>query len=112
MTIRPIDLQVLIPKAAEVNRVSHTQEIQAQIQQQQFTTQLKQSIRSRQKRVLESDETEGQRIQYELGSRGRGRKEARNKSDKDDKVSDQGTLKEEVSSLSKHGLGGHIDIKT
>jgi hypothetical protein len=109
MTIRPIDLQVLIPKASEVNRVSHMQEIQSQNQQQQFMTQFKQAIQNRQKRVLETKESEGQRIQSDQNSRGRGR---RQDAHKDRQASNHENTKEEGTDCLNAALGSHIDIKT
>jgi len=109
MTIRPIDLQVLIPKASEIHRVSHTQELQSQIEQQQFASQLKQEVQKRQKRVSEANETEGQRVRTDQDSRGRGRRENPHK---DRQESDPENTKEEVIDCLNTILGCHIDIKT
>jgi hypothetical protein len=109
MTIRPIDLQVLIPKASEVNRVSHTQELQSQIEQQQFAAQFKQAVQNRKKRVLETNEAEGQRVRSDQGSRGRGR---RQDAHKEHLASDDEHTKEESTDCLNAVLGSHIDIKT
>lgn len=109
MTIRPIDLQVLIPKASEISRVSHTQEIQAQNQQQQFAAQFEQAVQTRQKRVLESNQAQGQRVRSDKESRGRGQKE---NTDKDNKRNNPEATKEEGTGYVKPGLGSHVDIKT
>lgn len=105
MTIRPMDLQVLIPKASEINRVNHIQDIQSQIQQQQFAAQFAQAVQKKQKQVLETSQTEGQRIRAKKDSRGRGSGGNKQPQQKDN-AEDDGD---------KHlnpNLGNHIDIKT
>ena len=107
MVIRPMDLQVLIPKASEINRVNHVQEIQSQIQQQQFAAQFAQAVQNRRKKVQEAKETEGQRVQAKKDSRGRGgNRQGGAEPQQQDSSEDEG---------GKHlipNLGNHIDIKT
>lgn len=108
MTIRPIDLQVLIPKASEINRVNHVQEIQSQIQQQQFASQFAQAVQNRQKQVQGTKQTEGQRVRLNKDSRGRGGNEEQSDTDSQQ----QGNTEEEAVTYINPNLGNHIDIKT
>ncbi len=109
MTIRPMDLQVLIPKASEINRVNQIQDIQSQLQQQQFAAQFEQAMQNRQKQVSGTTETEGQRIRLKKDSRGRGgggNKESGKKPQQQDAAEGEG------GKYANPNLGNHIDIKT
>lgn len=109
MTIRPMDLQVLIPKASEINRVNQIQDIQSQLQQQQFAAQFERAMQNRQKQVPGTSETEGQRIRSKKDSRGRGgggNKESGGKPQQED------TAEGEAGKYVNPNLGNRIDIKT
>lgn len=108
MIIRPMDLQVLIPKASEVNRVNQIQDVQSQLQQQQFAAQFAQAVQSRRKQVPGTTETEGQRIQLNKDSRGRG---GGNK-ESDTEPQQQNSTEEEGGKYVNPNLGNRIDIKT
>lgn len=107
MIIRPVDLQVLIPKAAELNRVNHVQEIQSQLQQQQFTAELAQALHNRPKQVQETMQKEKQRMRLDKDSRGQAgnrEQEGEQNQQSKDEVDDR--------KYANPNLGHYIDIKT
>jgi len=107
MIIRPVDLQVLIPKASEINRVNHVQEIQSQLQQQQFTAELAQALHNRPKQVQGTMQKENQRMRLDKDSRGQGG----NRGQADPEQKQQGKAEEDHKFINPQ-LGHHIDIKT
>ena len=109
MTIRPMDLQVLIPKASEINRVNHIQEMQSQLQQQQFAAEFAQAVQNRQKQVQGTKQMEGQRIRLKKDSRGRG---GRGGSHEHAAPQQQADSADEGGKYHNPNLGSHIDIKT
>lgn len=62
MSIRPIDLSVLVPKTAEVSKVEHTESRRPEVEGQQFAeTMMKQSEHSGQ-HVIQSNKTEQESV--------------------------------------------------
>lgn len=57
MTIRPIDMQTLIPRASEVSRVQHIRESQTSAQQQIAQAQVRVQAEQSQRQVMESRDT-------------------------------------------------------
>lgn len=51
MTLKSVDLQVLLPKAQEVGRIQHVQQVNEQVQQQSFAAHLLQEAEMAQKMV-------------------------------------------------------------
>lgn len=109
MTIRPIDLQVLIPKASEINRINHIQELQSQLQQQQFTAQFTEILQNRQKQVPGTADLKGQRMQLNKDSQGR-EGSSREQSGQEQRQPDNAG--DDVCKYVNPNLGNHIDIKT
>lgn len=109
MTIRPMDLQVLIPKASEINRVNQIQDMQSQLQQQQFAAQFAQAVEHRQKQVQGTAEMEGQRIRLKRESRDR-----RGRGGASEDTASQKQNEDEKEDVQYHipNLGNNIDIKT
>jgi hypothetical protein len=109
MTIRPIDMQVLIPKASELHKINPAQDIHSQIQQQQFAAQFQQVVQNRQNKVQSSHQTEGQRIGKERDSQRRGH-HGHAQQEKPDE--NQENTKDTPLKYPNPILGNHIDIKT
>lgn len=62
MTVRSIDLQVLLPKIAEANRSQPIQNQQSQTEQQQFAAQFQKKVELQKQQVLNSSKSEGSKI--------------------------------------------------
>lgn len=116
MSIRPVDLQILIPRATDVSKSQQIANQQLASQQQQFAEQWQQISASRQQKVQNTPQTEGGKIhsdtekeQQSLNKK-QGRQQHREKSsgDKDlDMNSNSGGVL-----LVDPALGHVIDIKT
>lgn len=65
MSIRPVDLQVLIPRATEVSRNQQAVEQQLNAQQQYFAQQWQQISASRQQKVQNTPKTLGGKVHCE-----------------------------------------------
>lgn len=76
MSIRPIDMQVIIPKTSEISKLQHAHLQKASEDQQQFTDQLNKQILQNQQQVVQSNQTDKTLIRDE---------EKRKKKDKDKK---------------------------
>lgn len=62
MSIRPVDLQVIIPRATEVSKTQQSSDHQIISQQQQFAEQWQQISARRQQKVQSTSETEGAKV--------------------------------------------------
>lgn len=69
MSLRNIDLQVLIPRLQEVGRVQQVQQQQGQEQQQQFAAQFRQAAELMQNKIKESPHSEKGEVQEREASR-------------------------------------------
>ncbi|HOV43475.1 MAG TPA: hypothetical protein PLE01_06140 [Syntrophothermus lipocalidus] len=107
MTVRTVDLQVLIPRSSEVARVQHNQQQANQNQQQELTAQLLQQTVRNENTINPS--LEGQkaliREREEKGKKDKKRQAAAGKTENEENKLEQGPLWESP------GLGGRIDIK-
>ncbi|WP_418790209.1 hypothetical protein [Phosphitispora sp. TUW77] len=80
MTLRPIDMQVLLPKVSEVNRNQPIQNQQDHTQQQQLAAEFQKQMDIQKHKVRNSEKSDGQRIEQETGDKASGHNEAREKS--------------------------------
>jgi len=62
LTIRPVDLQVLIPRVTEVGKTQHVTDHQDTLQQQQFAGQWQQISANRQKQVQSTTKDEDGKV--------------------------------------------------
>lgn len=62
MTVRSIDMQVLLPKIGEANRSQPIQNQQSQTEQQQFAAQFQKKIEVQKHQVQNSSKSEGSKI--------------------------------------------------
>lgn len=105
MSLRPVDLQVLLPQVSEVNRNQPVQNQQGQTQQQQFAAQLQKQAEMQRQQIQESDKTEGSKIDKEARDRHHGKGEEGGENHKNTPEDDQ---KANVKDPSKGNL---LDIK-
>ena len=69
MTIRPVDLQVLIPKVTEVGKTQHVADHQDTLQQQQFAGQWQQISAKREQQVQGRTKSEDSKVGRDDNSR-------------------------------------------
>ncbi|MBU7008296.1 hypothetical protein [Phosphitispora fastidiosa] len=65
MTLRPVDMQVLLPKVSEVNRNQPIQNQQDQTQQQQMAAQFQKQMEIQKQKVHNSEKPDGQKIEQD-----------------------------------------------
>ena len=113
MSIRPVDLQVLITRAKDVGRHRQTADQQLVNQQQQFAEQLQQIAQSRQHKVQSTPKDEGGKVQREKEreeKEERGRQSHQQHQEAMNKEDSQGG---HVMTAADDPVRGHlIDIKT
>ncbi len=73
MTLRPVDMQVLLPKVSEVNRNQPIQNQQDQTQQQQLAAQFQKQMEVQKQKVHNSEKPDGERIEQKAGEGSPGR---------------------------------------
>ena len=69
MTIRPVDLQVLIPRVTEVGKTQHVTDHQDTLQQQQFAGQWQQISAKREQQVQGTNKSEDGKVGRENNSK-------------------------------------------
>ncbi|MDR2167780.1 MAG: hypothetical protein LBE35_08045 [Clostridiales bacterium] len=94
MAIRPVDMQVMLQRAPEVNRLTNNDGSRAETQQNQFAQHFQRVRDAEQKQVVQTTEAEGRNIDPD-GSAGkekqqRGRKKTNNEKDDEEKKSNVG----------------------
>ncbi|MCL2702283.1 MAG: hypothetical protein FWE91_01575 [Defluviitaleaceae bacterium] len=62
MSIRPIDMQLVMPKAMETSRTAAAENARPANEQQQFAQQLQRNTVQEQQSVIRSNRTEGQNV--------------------------------------------------
>lgn len=107
MSIRPLDLQVLIPRTTEVSRAQQTNDHQATLQQQQNAAAQQQLSAARQQQVQRTPQSEGGRIEPDAKREGQG--QANHHSREDHHQADENDSFEGGHDPLR---GHHIDIKT
>jgi len=105
VTIRPVDLQVLLPKVQEVSRTQQVQNQGEQNQQQQFAAQLKKESQHLQQQVQNTPKSLGSRITKDQSRRNKGQ------GDLPQGRHEQEQEKEQPKDLKDPKLGNLLDIK-
>ncbi|WP_286977236.1 hypothetical protein [Candidatus Aquicultor secundus] len=72
MSIRPTDLQIIVQKAQEVERVQQSQQQQSKVQQQQFAEQLQKQHEVKERQVNSSPHADEVTIQNKSKNAGQG----------------------------------------
>ncbi|HEX3033130.1 MAG TPA: hypothetical protein VHS59_13020 [Bacillota bacterium] len=78
MTLRPIDMQTMLPKVPEVSRTQQIQNNQEQHQAQQFATEMNKQAKQAENQVQNSKETEGKSVSRDKGKPSSGREQSPN----------------------------------
>lgn len=110
VNIRSIDLQVLIPRSAEVSRVQQVTDQQNALQQQQHAAEWKQITADRQHQVQSTPKNAGGKV----GEKAR-EESKHNRRDQDknkDSAGVQSDAPEQSHDASDPVRGHHVDIKT
>lgn len=103
MSIRPMDMQVLIPKATEVSKIQQTEAHKENLQQQEFAMQLQKNMLDRQKQVQHTSESEGRKVEKDKDAKEK-QKRSRKDGDKGKKGADP--------NIDPHRRGSILDINT
>lgn len=113
MSIKPVDLQVMISRASEVERVQQIQDQQAKTGQQSFLIQNQVQVARQQEQVQKTATVAQSRVERERYRRGsKGEKEADREQAEARKKEEQGLAEEEKQNRPSHqGVGLHIDVK-
>jgi hypothetical protein len=90
MAIRPVDMQVMLQKAPEVNRLTNNDGSRAETQQNQFSQHFQRLRDAEQSQVVHTHESEGRNIDPD-GSAGK-EKQQKGKKRQGDKQKDQKIL--------------------
>lgn len=108
MSIRSIDLQVLIPRATEASKNQQTNDHQNSLQQQQQSEAWRQIAANRQHQVQNTPKSAGGKIEQER------EKEKRREQDQKKESSDHhsGAQDSSKDTIADPALGHSIDIKT
>jgi hypothetical protein len=111
MNIRPMDMQVLIPRATDVAKNQQISDQQGMQQQQQFAAEWKKIADVRQNQVQSSSKTEGEKVKAKEERQSHKRNQERAGDENQDAETD--TLEDTVNHPSPDDpLRGHrIDIK-
>lgn len=104
MSIRPIDLQVLIPRTEDIGRTQQNQQEKNQANSQKFMLQFQQQVDTRQTQVQTSQKSEQEKINQQNGER-----KQQGQKNKQQKRALQSQEKEELNDPIRGNL---IDIKT
>ena len=113
MNIRPVDLQVLVPRTIDVAKMASVHDQQAATQQQQLSANLKQAVEAKQRQVQTalSAQHDGRVGMQELDQEKRkGRRQHEGRNDRENQESEQETGSSAIPPVSM--LGHTIDIKT
>lgn len=106
MTIRSIDLQVLIPRVTEVSKTQHILDQQNALQQQQVAEQMHQLAALRQQQIQKTPKNAGGKIEDE----------AQNKNGQHNSHEKHGSSPNDEDEKQDEGVdplrGRHVDIKT
>jgi hypothetical protein len=82
LTVRSVDMQVLLPKIQEIGKNQQVQNQQDQSQQQQFAAQMQKQAELQKHRVQNSPKSEGHKIDVESEKKGHQQKKRHSDEDK------------------------------
>lgn len=106
MSIRSIDLQVLIPRSTEASRTQQQQQNSPALQQQQVSEHNQQVATARQQQVQQLDKSENKSVHRDADNK-KGREEPRKK-----RPSDKLLTEDEMQQATDPLRGKKIDIST
>lgn len=110
MNIRPMDMQVLIPRATEIAKSQNHLDQQGVLQQQQFSEQLQKMAENRQRQVQSTSKNEGGKIK---GDQEREKHPSQQQGESENTQKHAGADTAENTPSNMDPVRGHtIDIKT
>jgi hypothetical protein len=86
--LRPIDMQVLLPKAQEVAKTNYIRNDSAQNQQAMFSIELKKSKQIEEKRIQKNQESKNLRLNPDESNKRDNKNESRKNKNKDSRAID------------------------
>ncbi|MBZ4653540.1 MAG: hypothetical protein JG781_879 [Peptococcaceae bacterium] len=104
MTVNPVDMQVLLPRVGEVNKIQRNLQQQQQMEQQVLAQVVQQDIKNKEQAVQRSNSTENKNISNDSQKKEKG-KQKRAKNTKNDKE------EENVVVTCPENIGKFFDIK-
>ncbi|MCL2235542.1 MAG: hypothetical protein FWB98_03750 [Defluviitaleaceae bacterium] len=75
MSIRPVDMQVMIQRVPELNRMTNNDGSRQEVQNNQFANQFAKATQDAQKQVIEANEAEKQELDKDSKGRGSSQQE-------------------------------------
>jgi len=106
MTVRPIDLQIMMPKTTEVSKIQHLQKENHDAQKTILTIGFQEQLKTSRQKVIKRNKAEGIKIKKEQEKSNRYNNEKSKKQNKE-----QNKKREQKEQLSLKRAGHHIDIK-
>lgn len=106
MTVRPIDMQVMLPKVQEVSRTQQIQNQQEQNLAQQFSAELQKKTKQADSQVQTTKESAGNRVKKD-----KRKSEDQDSSDSKRRSSAEEDQEDPNSEPKDPNLGTHVDIK-
>jgi len=111
MNIRPMEMQVLIPKSTEVSRINQNETQRGTIQQQEFAEQLKRNMELRQKQAQQNSETEGRTVDKDKDANEKRKRSGKDKEENEEEKNEE-EKKASVINLDPLSRGSILDINT
>ncbi len=99
MSIKPIDMQIMLNNTANVNKINNHSQQQGE-QQIMFSEHLRQEVNKDNERTIQSNKSEGEKIKDDQkGNKGQYKRNKNEKEEKNNNESDDGIKKNKSSSI-------------
>src|SRR5690554_6573470 len=111
MTIKPVDVQVLVPRAGEVERINRTVQGQQQTDQQIMSQVIQENLKQQTRMVNQTQATEQKKIEKEAQEKNKGNN--KQKEEFSDNSGLETTEQKEKENKDQHNtkMGRYLDIK-
>ncbi len=104
MTVNPVDMQVLVPRVGQVNKIQRNLQQQQQLEQQVLAQVVQQDIKNKMQAVQQTNSTENKTVSNDGQKKEKGNKE-RPRNTKNDKEEEMATVNYQ------ENIGKIFDIK-
>lgn len=108
MTVNPVDMQVILPQAGQVNKISRGLQFQQQVEQQILGQQVQKEMRDQEHQVQKTTHIEHNRIDNERKEQKKGSRHNKSKHNSAHQEQED-TIESEVAV--KSSIGNVLDIK-
>lgn len=88
MPIRPVDMQVMLPKSVEVQKANQNDATRPQVQHQQFAQQIQKNVEHERQTIIQANKPEGGKVDKDGRGPGGDNPHNRRKQNKDEKGKD------------------------